>query len=265
MNIFKHEMRLYFKTTLAWNFWLVMVLVVFASIYPMFLNSIEIVEKILSSFPEYLMQAFGLDLMSFSSAIGFFGFLFTYIILIGGIQAMTLGLSLLSNEQRDKTADFLYTKPVKRSSIIHSKVLVGLCYIIITNIIFSVSAIITLNIISENGYSIVLLMLLLGSLFLTQLFFLSLGLMVSVFMNKLKTVVPISLGTVFLLFILNMLNESIQGKPLTFLTPFAYFHVGRLYSNMSYDLKWLLLNSCLIIVFIGVSYYKQIKKDLPTV
>jgi len=204
-------------------------------------------------------------LMNFTSEIGFLGFLMTYIILIGGIQAMNLGLSLLSNELRDKTADFLYSKPVKRIHIIHAKVLVGIICILITNVLFSIGSMLTLNLMVHADFSLKLLFLFWGSLFMSQLFFLSLGMMVSVYMNKLKSVVPVSLGTVFMFFIINMLNESIQGRPLTPLTPFAYFHAGQLIQDLSYDYRWLFINICLVVLFTIMAYRYQMKKDIPSV
>ncbi|MCH4889190.1 ABC transporter permease [Acidaminobacter sp. JC074] len=265
MNIFKHEFRLYIKPTLGWVLAFFIMLAVFFGIYPMFQDSVATVEKILSSFPEAFIKAMGFDLMNFTSEIGFLGFLMTYIILIGGIQAMNLGLSLLSNELRDKTADFLYSKPVMRINIIHSKILVGITCILITNILFAIGSLFTLSLMVKADFSLKLLSLFWGSLLLTQVFFLTFGMMVSVFMNKLKSVVPVSLGTVFMFFIINMLNESIEGRPLTPLTPFAYFHAGQLIQDLAYDYKWLLLNICLLIIFAITAYIRQMKKDIPSV
>lgn len=265
MNIFKHELRLYFKTTITWMISLVAIIFFFAGIYPMFSDSVAAVSKILDSFPDGLKNALGLTTLDLTSIMGFFGFMFAYVILVGGVQAMNIGLSLLSNEQRVKTADFLMSKPVKRIKIVHAKVAAGAVYIVLTNILFSIGCLFALGVIAKAEIDYQLLLLFLGSLLLTQLFFMSLGLFMSVFMDKLKTVIPVSLGTVFGFFILNMLNESIEGKPLNALTPFAYYSPGLIYSNMSYETRWLLLNIVLVILFTTVAYIKYIKKDIPSV
>jgi len=109
------------------------------------------------------------------------------------------------------------------------------------------------------------LMLFIGSLFLIQLFFLTFGMLLSVFMNKLKTVIPVSLGVVFGFFILNLLNESLSGKPLTAISPFAYFSTTGIYENSAYDIKWLILNCVLVVAFTVGAYVKYIKKDIPSV
>ncbi len=265
MNIYKHELRLYFKTTIIWIVSLLVVIVFFTGIYPAFKDSAAAMNEILASFPEAFKQALGLSTMDLSSALGFFGFMFTYIILVGGVQSMNLGLSILSNEQRDKTADFLLAKPIKRIQIVHAKLAAALTYIVITNIIFSVVAFMSLKSIADQNFSSTILLLFLGSLFCTQLFFLTFGMLLSVFMDKLKTVVPISLGAVFGFFIVNMLNESLAGKPLSVLTPFAYFNANYIYVNSAYNTKWVILNFVLVIAFTSVTYIKYIKKDIPSV
>lgn len=264
MNILKHELKLYRNTTIIWTVSLALVMVFFSSIFPSFQGSAEAMNKILEAFPDALKQALGLSTMDLSSALGFLGFMFAYVVLVGAIQAMNLGLSILSNEQRDKTADFLLAKPVKRISIVHAKFTAGLINIVATNIVFTIVTFISISAI-EKDYSPKILMLFIGSLFLIQLFFLTFGMLLSVFMNKLKTVIPVSLGVVFGFFILNLLNESLSGKPLTAISPFAYFSTTGIYENSAYDTKWLILNCVLVVVFTVGAYVKYIKKDIPSV
>ena len=162
MNILKHEMKLYRNTTIIWTVSLVLVMVFFTSIFPSFQDSAEAMNKIMEAFPEALKQALGLSTMDLSSALGFLGFMFAYIVLVGAIQAMNLGLSILSNEQRDKTADFLLAKPVKRINVVHAKFIASLINIIVTNIVFAIASIISINTITSD-YSLKVLLLFLGN------------------------------------------------------------------------------------------------------
>jgi len=265
MNIYKHELRLYFKSTVIWIVSLVAIVLFFVSIFPSFKDSAEAMNQILDAFPDGLKNALGLSAMDLSSVIGFFGFMFSYITLVAGVQAMNLGLSVLSNEQRDKTADFLLAKPVRRIEIVHAKLLAALTYIVLTNLVFFIVTFVSIMAISDGSVSSLVLILFLGSLFLTQLFFLGLGMLMSVFMDKLKTVIPVSLGVVFGFFIINLLNESIDGKPLKFLTPFAYFNTSYIYEHIAFETPWLILNCTLAITFTIGAYLKYIKKDVPSV
>lgn len=265
MNILKHELRLYRKTTIIWTAALVFVVSFFSMIFPSFSNSASVFEDILSNFPEGLRNALGMSSMNLSEPLGFYGFMFLYITLTGSIQAMNLGLSILSNELMDKTADFLMAKPVKRVHIVNMKLLTGFIYLLATNVIFFIAAKIALDLAADTAYDFKILFLFNFSLFLIQLFFYAFGMFLSVFMNKMKTVVPISLGIVFGFFVLNMLNESLNGKPLSAITPFAYFSTSTIYDLGHYELHWLLLNFGLIATFTIGAYIRYIKKDIPSV
>lgn len=264
MNIFKHEFRLYRKSLLTWNIGLVGLMLVFSLIYPSFTSNIGAMNKVLDSFPDTLKQMVGLGNIDLSDVMGFFAFMFMYFTVIGAIYAISLGLSLLSNESRDKTSDFLIAKPVKRKRIVHIKLLVGLSLIFLTNLIFWLAAFIFLNIM-DSTFSKELYLLYCGSLLLIQIFFLGLGMLMSVYMDKMKTVMPVALGVSFGFFVISMLNDSIEGRPLTFLSPFAYFNAQEIYRLGSYDLKWLVLSLSLTVIFIIFTYVKYIKKDMPSV
>ncbi|MBN2795951.1 MAG: ABC transporter permease subunit [Clostridia bacterium] len=265
MNILKHELNLYKKTTIIWTVSLVFIIGLFSMIFPSFSKSASLFEDILSNFPEGLRNALGMSSMNLSEPLGFYGFMFLYITLTGSIQAMNLGLSILSNELMDKTADFLMAKPVKRVKIVHMKLLAGFICLVLTNIIFFIAAKISLDLAAETSYSLKILFLFNFSLFMIQMFFYAFGMFLSVFMNKMKTVVPISLGVVFGFFVLNMLNESLNGKPLSIITPFAYFSTSAIYDLGRYETHWFILNLGLIITFIGGTYIRYIKKDMPSV
>lgn len=265
MNIFKHELKLYRKSTITWTISLVFVVIFFAMIYPSFSDSAASIEQILENFPEGMKNALGLSTMNLSEPLGFYGFMFMYITLTGAIQAMNLGLSVLSVELMDKTADFLLAKPVKRIKIVHMKIAAAFTNIVATNVIFFIVSKIALDIIAETSYSFKILFLFNFSLFLIQLFFVSFGMLLSVFMVKMKTVVPISLGAVFGFFVINLLNESLTGQPLTAFTPFGYFATGKIYEMGQYETVWLMVNLGLIVLFTIGTYIRYIKRDIPSV
>ena len=265
MNIFKHELRIYFKSTLIWIISLVVLVILFSGIYPVMKDGSEVMAQVISKFPEGFQKALGINIVDFSEPLGFYSFIFMYIILTGSLQAMNLGLSILSNELRDKTADFLLAKPIKRIKIVNAKFLAAILILLITNIFFAIASQISLNLMAGYSYSNKALIYILFSLFLIQIFFLTLGMLISVFLDKIKTIVPISMGVVFGFFILNMLNQSLEGEPLTAFTPFAYFSASSIYENIGYDMKWFVLNLVLVIIFTVGAYIKYIKKDIPSV
>ncbi len=62
--------------------------------------------------------------------LGFYATYFVYYVpLIGGIYAYYLGGRLLANEEQDKTAEFLLSRPLSRNAIVGTKLMVYTFYI----------------------------------------------------------------------------------------------------------------------------------------
>ena len=116
MNMFLHELKAYRKSTIIWTCSLIALVVLFLSMFPTFSKEADAFKEIMEGFPEPVRKALGLSVDSMSSILGFYSYIFLYITLCGAIQAMNLGTSIVSKEVREKTADFLLTKPVTRTA-----------------------------------------------------------------------------------------------------------------------------------------------------
>ena len=186
MNIFWREIKTYRKSVLIWAISLSILVVVFLIMYPAFTSDVEMTRKILASFPVAVRDAIGLSLENFFTIYGFFSYLLTFIVLAGAIQAMGLGVGVLSKEDSGKTADFLLTKPISRFKVLTSKIFAVICLIIFTNIIFDSVALITAKLVSTGNLDIKIFLMLSAILLLVQFMFLALGLFMSVIVPKIK-------------------------------------------------------------------------------
>ncbi|MDF2506094.1 MAG: hypothetical protein K0R06_3589, partial [Clostridium sp.] len=143
-----------------------------------------------------------------TSILGFYSMIFSFITLCGAIQAMNIGVSILSKESRERTADFLLVKPVSRAAIVSSKLLAALTMLLVTNVIYYAGASMVANIVKTSNYSNKLFFMISLTLLFIQLIFLAIGVFVSVFFTKLKSVLPISLGVVFGFYIIGALRQK---------------------------------------------------------
>jgi len=264
MNIFLHELRANRKTTLIWALSLAFVVVFFLSLFPSFAHNADDVKKILMNYPETLRKAIGLSIDTITSLPGFYSYCFLYITLTGAIQAMNLGASIISKEIREKTADFLLTKPVSRPKIMTAKLLAALTSLVITNVIYLVVANIMAKIISP-GYDSKIFILISLSLFFVQLIFLAMGILASVIFQKMKSVLTVSLSTVFGFFIVNMLASTTNTKDLRYITPFSFFDPAYITQHSSYESVFLYIEAVFIIVAIFASYIIYTTKDIDAV
>ena len=262
MNIFVHELKAYRKSTLVWAFSLIAIVALFMSMFPSISKEIVEFKKLLEGFPEPVRKALGLEIDSFGSILGFYSYLFVYLTLCGAIQAMHIGTPIVSKEVRDKTADFLLTKPVSRTTILTAKLLAALTTLVITNVVFLISARIMVAQVNTESYSVKSFWMISMTLFFTQLIFLSLGIILSIVFPKIKSVLTVSLGTVFTFFIIGLLVSTTDDGVKRYLTPFKYFDSAYIIENSSYEISFMLAGIGIIVISLIASYIIYTKRDI---
>ena len=235
MNMYLHELKAYRKLTLIWILALVGSLVLFLSFFPSLARDAVSYKQLLEGYPEELKKAIGLSVDSLTTILGFYAYVFVYIKLGGAIQAMTLGLSIISKETRGKTADFLLTKPITRTQIMTAKLLATVTLLVMTNVIFSSATIWITSLVTENQYNMKRLLMLSITLFFIQLIFLALGVMVAILFPKIKSVISVSLGIVFAFFMMNMISSSTDDPVLRYFTPFHYVDSMYIMNHGAYE------------------------------
>lgn len=265
MNMFLHELKAYRKSTMIWTLSLVALVVLFLSMFPSFSKDAEEFKKLLEGFPVELRKAIGLSVDSIATLIGFYSYAFLYLKLAGAIQAMNLGTSILSKETREKTADFLLTKPVTKAQVVTSKLMAALVSLVITNIVFIASTFMMASIVAGNDFNKEVLFLIAVSLFFLQLIFMALGIVISVIFPRIKSVISVSLGTVFGFFMLGMIGSTTEDEALRYLTPFNYFDSTYITEHASYEASFLMTGGLFIMAAVIASYYLYAKKDVHSV
>lgn len=265
MNMFWHELKANRKSTIIWSVSLIMLAILYLSLYPSFVKDAEQFTKIMEGYPEAIRNAIGLNNASFFSVLGFYCFPLTFITLCGAIQAMNLGTAIVSKEVREKTADFLLTKPVTRSAVITAKLMAAFVSIIITNIIYFLAALFIAEQVKNDDFSLKIFFMLSLTLLFIQLIFLAIGFIVSVLFQKIRSVLTVSLATVFAFYFLGMLSDTSGENAKRFISPFKYFDTAYIMKHSSYEGEFLLAGGIIIIVAVAMSYVIYAKKDIHTV
>jgi ABC-2 type transport system permease protein len=197
MNVFANEFKTLIKSIIAWSVSMTALALVFFLVYPAYSQEAVAIRELLEGYPPALLKAFGFDIESIFTPLGFYSLVFKYIILCGSIQAMILGVSLIAKEFNRKTADFLMTKPVSRANILTNKVLASVISLIITDIIVFALSWFAFNYISREPIDFRLFIMISLTLFLIEMIFYVLGLFLAVTIQKIKSVTGFSLGIVF--------------------------------------------------------------------
>ena len=262
MNIFLHELKAYRKSTILWMSALAALIILFLSIFPAFTEDVAEAKKLLEGFPEGVRKAVGLSIENFFTLLGFYSYIFAYITLCGSVQAMNLGISIVSKEVREKTADFLLTKPVSRTEIMTAKLLAALACLLMTNAFYLTIAAIMATVVRPGPFSMKIFLMISVTLFYIQLIFMSLGVLVSVTVPKIKSVVSVSLGTVFGFFIINMFDSVIGNQAARYLTPYKYFDSAYIIKNASYETSFVITAIVFVIAAVATSFLVYARRDI---
>jgi ABC-2 type transport system permease protein len=232
-------------------------------IYSGFSDDAELVNEMMAEFPEELLMAFGMENLDLVSALGSYSFVFLFCQICLGIQAANYGFSLVSVEERELTADFLLAKPVARPKIMTSKLLSALTGMAIANAVVWVASLIALNIYwAGSEYDTNALVLLLLSLAVFQLFFLSVGMFVSLLVKRVRSVTPYSMALVFGMYVLNAFGGMLGDETIEIITPFKHFDPNYIIKNVGYDSLGLISVVIILISIIG-SYLLYARRNIP--
>jgi len=242
-----------------------MIIFLVMSIFSGFAESAEMLNEALTNFPKELLMAFGLDKIDLSSVLGFYSLAFLFCQVCLAIQAANYGFSLVSVEERDMTADFLLAKPVSRTKILTSKFLAALTGLTITNLVVWISSFAFIQLYRDGRpYDPKTLLLLLGTILAFQLFFLTVGLLVSLIVRRVRSVTPYSMALAFGMYVLSAFGGMLGEDKLDIITPFKHFEPNYIVSNAAYD-PLQLVSVVVIILSIAGSYVLYLRRDIHSV
>ncbi|MFZ0532042.1 MAG: ABC transporter permease subunit [Anaerolineales bacterium] len=264
--IYRHEFRTRLKSVIIWSLALTALTFFFFALFPVFSDQAALMNEFLARYPQELRAAFGMDNMDLATVLGFYSFIFIFIQLCLAIQAGNYGFGLVSIEENELTADFLLSKPVSRTQVLTSKLLAALTSLTITNLVVWISSFAAISLFRENhAYEPRTLLLLLISIVIFQLFFLSVGLVISLLVKRVRSVTPYALGLGFGTYVLSAFSGVFGEVALELITPFKHLDAASIVKNGAYNTPLVLLNVAVTLVSLAVSYLLYIRRDIRAV
>ncbi|MFL7812792.1 MAG: ABC transporter permease subunit [Anaerolineales bacterium] len=263
MNIFLHEFKSYLKSVGIWSAANFLIILVYFSAFNAIALGASDLQMMLDAFPEELLIAFGMNDMNFSTLLGWFGVVFLFCQICLAIQASNYGISLVSIEERELTADFLLPKPVGRAKILTAKFLAALAALTITNLVIWASSFFTINLMRDGRlYDANTLAMVLGTIVVFQLFFLSVGLLISLLMKRVRSVIPLSMALSFGMYILSAFGKMIGEDSLEIISPFRHFDPNYIINHQAYNWSLVAISLGAILVAIPASYLLYQKRNI---
>ncbi|AJA49039.1 ABC transporter, permease protein [Clostridium pasteurianum DSM 525 = ATCC 6013] len=262
MNIFLRELKANRKALIIWSVCMFLLVASGMGKYTVYSSSGQN-NELFNNLPYSLKALLGFGSFDVTTMSGYFAVLFLYIELVAAIHAVLLGSNIIAKEERDKTTEFLITKPVSRTTIITSKFLAALVNIFILNIVSLLSSIVMVDA-YNNGKDISgeIFMFIL-SMFIVQLIFLSIGMLLAAFIRKSKVSGSISVSVLLISFIISKITDLTDRlNVLNILSPFKYFSYKDLVAGKGLNFGVFLLSIVLIGIFSFSTYFFYRKRDL---
>lgn len=262
MNMVLHEWKATRKSTFFWGLFLAVLLVSMLLEFSAYYENPEML-AIIETIPPALKEAFGMARADLTTVTGYVGVTVIFLQIMLGIHGALSGSGILSKEERDKTAEFLMTLPVRRERVLVMKFFAVLGNALLLNLFtgaFLVAG--TAGYRREPDFYRFLLLVLVGT-FLLQLFFLSLGMFLAAAIRRYKRSGGMAVGLLFFLYMLSVFTElSSALEWLKHVTPFKFFEAVTLQTELSLaPLPLGLILAYILLLLLG-TYRIYPKRDL---
>lgn len=263
MNVFIQELKQYRNSTIVWIIALIAVAALYISIFPSISQSAG-VSDIYRNFPEAFKKTFGITENTLSAFSGLYALVLNLVLLTGAVQAMNLGTGITSKEVRERTADFLLTRPLSRVSVMRQKLLTVFLLILVTDLLFMAADWALIQALIDDPFQFRTFLTSTSSLFLVQVFFVSFGFLLGSVLPRIKSVIAVSLPAVFGFYIVGLF-DTLVGEKIKYMTPFKFFDVNMLTAGGGYEPGILIYLAVLSIAALIASFVVYKKKDIPTI
>jgi ABC-2 type transport system permease protein len=262
MNIFLRELKSRRKSIIFWSIGMFFMVAAGMNKFSGFEKSGQ-ANEVFKSFPKPVAAAFGIYNVNLNTAIGWFAMLFLYLIVLTAIHASLLGAGVLAEEEQDKTAEFLYSKPISRAGVITRKLLAALTLVFILNIVTLVSSISMVAAFNKGPSVNKEITLMMIGMFIVQIIFVVIGTAAAAIARKPKYAAPAASGIMFAAFFLSLWLDITDKLPdLKYLTPFKYFDAKIIAKKATLDPVFIAISLAIIIFMIAATYIFYERRDL---
>jgi ABC-2 type transport system permease protein len=184
-----------------------------------------------------LMAAFDADLETLTNVLGFYVTRNAmFVMLLGSMFSIMLAAKILSREERERTAEFLLSKPVSRTEIVGSKLMAYLTSLVFLNIVVTGVGFLSLEIFKgESEYRLTAFLIYALYSFLLMLIFGAIGFFLSTLIKRGRSMSNIAIGIVLGSYFLVFISRITPAADIVgYISPFKFVPPGVL--NMAYNL-----------------------------
>ena len=261
MTIIRHELKQSRISLIIWTVAIGFLLAVCIFMFPEMKGEMEEVNDVFSSMGSFT-QAFGMDKVNFGTLLGFYAVECGNILGLGGAFFASLcAISVLSKEEKERTAEFLLTHPVSRVRVVAEKLISVLLQIVILNAVVYAIAVLSIAFIGETVHWQEITLMHTAYLLL-QLELAGVCFGVSAFLRRGS--IGTGLGIAVIMYFLNIIaNLTESAEFLKYITPFGYADGAEIVRNVSLDMNMIAIGILFAVIGISAGFVKYCRKDIP--
>ena len=266
INLFSKEFKRNRKTLLVWSAIVIGFTILVLSLFPFMKNMGDEMAGMMSELPEGMTNAMGINAQTFNSILGMYNTYYgVYIIVLLAIYTTSTAATIISKEEKDKTAEFLLTKPISRKNIFGTKLSTLFTLSFAAYIVQTITAFIFVFINGEESlkWSVFVTMHFHGLILI--LFFTCIGLFLSMLIGPKKNFMGLAVGIVFGSYFLNAISKVADSVNwIAYISPFHYldFEVNDPNFSINYPQVGIILFISILLVIVSYKIYE--KKDIST-
>ncbi|MEK3883169.1 ABC transporter permease subunit [Paenibacillus sp. PL2-23] len=264
MNIWRREMKASLKPLLIWMAGIVAMVGSGMAKFAGMAGSGTAMSELMGGLPKPLQAVFGLNGLDISTVMGYYGMLYMYLLIMAAVHASMLGANVLAKEERDKTAEFLFVKPISRARVLLEKLLAVALQSVLFTAVMAVSSIAFVAPHGDGGAAAVAgdIWPFMAGMLLTQSIFGAAGLAIAASSSHPQRAVGASAGVMLLAFLLSVvIDMSGRLEAAGYLTPFQYFAAERLLGE-GLELRFIVLSLGIALASITVAFLRYGRRDM---
>ena len=259
MNIIKREMKANIKPLIIWIAVISFIMFGASIEFASFQGDPGINEAMDQFKPMFdAMGAVG----DMTTAEGFLSMVSIYIYLPLVIYSGLLGSSIISKEEKDRTAEYLFTLPINRYKVIFSKMVVAFIYSFIINVSIIFTVFLSFGRYDVSDFFTGFMINLSIGVFLTQMIFLTIGMFLSASLRQYKKSGSILISILIGTYMLSMLVGIVEkAEFLKYIIPFQYFPIADM-AEGNFELIYIIITTIIVVTTTYGTFYFYKRRDL---
>jgi ABC-2 type transport system permease protein len=264
-NLFLKEMRRNAMSLLLWILVISILISFTMSVFQTFVENRSKVMGMLNLVPKGALQFKGISNVSdLLSVLGFYAVNnVIYMMVLGSIFAMVLGSNILLKEEYNKTAEFLLTRPITRSSVFISKAAVIFVHVIILNMVTALVGFISLKLVQKSDFSLNAFFILTLYTLMLNILFGAAGLFLSSVVKRPRPITTLGIGLVLFLYFIHTVSKITESSfRIGVISPFKYVNMEVTRPDYGLEIWNVIYFVGLTLILTTVSYKLFCRKDI---